>query len=672
MSTSVELAWEPTAERIASARITAFIAWLAERRGQRFDSYEALWQWSVEQQEDFWAAVWECFGVVAERGYDSILSDPSMPGARWFEGARLNFVDQVFRHRELGSPAIIFESEAGGRGEIGWPELERQVAAIARTLREFGVKPGDRVVAYLPNIPQTVIAFLAAASIGAIWSVASPELGPVSVVDRFRQIEPKVLIACDGYRFAGKPQDRREVLDSIVSQLPTVESIVWVPHLGSTALPPSTVSNRRVVDWAAACAGSGILETAALPSDHPLWILYSSGTSGLPKAIVHGHAGIVMTGLVAVAFHSDLRAGDRVLWTSSTSWMVWNAHVGCLLVGATLVLFDGAVTGIRDLPDWSVLWRLAEREQVSFFGAGAAFYHACLKAGLTPGEHTNLTALRTIASTGSPLSADGYRWLYGAVKRDVWVNCVSGGTDICGPFIGGLPTLPVYVGEMQCRVLGAAVHAFDEKGQAVTNAVGELVCTRPLPSMPLFFWGDQDNRRYLESYFDTFKGPADENVWRHGDWLELTPRPRAVGAVIYGRSDATINRQGIRMGTAELYRAVEAFPEVTDSLVVDLEYLGRESYMALFIVLRPDVALTDELDKRLRQSIRTALSPRHVPNDILQVPQVPKTLTGKKLELPIKKLLLGHPLEKVVARDALANPASLDWFVEFANKQSRL
>ncbi|WP_161814296.1 acetoacetate--CoA ligase [Steroidobacter agaridevorans] len=666
---SPELAWEPSAERIASSRISAFTAWLAERRGQRFDSYEALWRWSVERQEDFWAAIWEYFAVVAERGYDSVLSNSSMPGVRWFEGARLNFVDQIFRHRELASPAIIFESEAGGRGEISWKELEQQVAAVARTLRELGVKPGDRVVGYLPNIPQTVIAFLGAASIGAIWSVVSPDMGPVSVVDRFRQIEPKVLIGCDGYRFAGKPQDRREVLDSIVSQLPTVESIIWVPHLHAQAALPSTMSTRRVVDWAAACSATGPLQTEALAPDHPLWILYSSGTSGLPKAIVHGHAGMVIPGLVAVAFHSDLGAGDRVLWTSSTSWMVWNAHVGCLLVGATLVLFDGAVTGTGELPDWSVLWRLAEREQVSLFGAGAAFYHACLKAGLAPRELTNLAALRTIASTGSPLSSDGYRWLYGSVKRDVWLNCVSGGTDICGPFIGGLPTLPVYVGEMQCRVLGTAVYAFDEEGRAVTDAVGELVCTRPLPSMPLFFWGDQDNQRYLESYFDTFKGPAGENVWRHGDWLKLIPRPGAVGAVIYGRSDATINRQGIRMGTAELYRAVEAFSEVTDSLVVDLEYLGRESYMALFVVLRPDMILTAELETRLRQSIRTALSPRHVPNDILQVPQVPKTLTGKKLELPIKKLLLGHPLEKVVARDALANPSSLDWYVEFANKR---
>jgi acetoacetyl-CoA synthetase len=491
-------------------------------------------------------------------------------------------------------------------------------------------------------------------------------MGPVSVVDRFRQVAPKVLIACDGYRFAGKPFDRRDALEGILAQLPSLEGIVWVPLLDRASAPPAAAARLRSLSWDEATAGDAPPAVRAVAADHPLWILYSSGTSGLPKAIVHGHGGIIANGALTQAIHSDIGAGDRVFWTSSTSWMVWNAHVCCLLVGATLVLFDGSPTGAGAEPDWMTLWRLAARSGVSFFGGGAAFHHACMKAGLAPGSTLDLSAVRTIGSTGSPLSADGYRWLLERVKPDAWINCVSGGTDICGAFVGGVPTLPVHVGEMQCRLLGAAVDSFNDAGQAVSGEVGELVCTKPLPSMPLFFWGDEANARYLESYFQEFRLPDGSPVWRHGDWLKLVPREQATGAVIYGRSDATINRQGIRMGTAELYRAVEGFEEITDSLVVDLEYLGRESWMALFVVLKAGHVLDKALDDRLRKVIRVALSPRHVPNEILAVPSVPKTLTGKKLEVPIKKLLLGQPLEKVVTRDALANPSSLDWYVQFA------
>ena len=408
----------------------------------------------------------------------------------------------------------------------------------------------------------------------------------------------------------------------------------------------------------------------AVAADHPLWILYSSGTSGLPKAIVHGHGGIIANGALTQAIHSDIGAADRVFWTSSTSWMVWNAHVCCLLVGATLVLFDGSPTGTGPEPDWMTLWRLAARSGVSFFGGGAAFHHACMKAGLAPGATLDLAALRTIGSTGSPLSADGYRWLLERVKPDAWINCVSGGTDICGAFVGGVPTLPVHVGEMQCRLLGAAVDSFNDAGQPVSGEVGELVCTKPLPSMPLFFWGDQGNARYLESYFQEFRLPDGAPVWRHGDWLKLVPRGQATGAVIYGRSDATINRQGIRMGTAELYRAVEGFEEITDSLVVDLEYLGRESYMPLFVVLREGTALDRAMQTRINNAIEAGLSRRFLPNEIFAVAEIPRTLSGKKQELPIKKLLLGQPLEKVVTRDALANPSSLDWYVQFAAARS--
>jgi len=664
--------WMPSPERIATARITAFTNWLRAERGLAFQDYEALWSWSTSEPEAFWSGVWEHFGVIARKPHTRVCSDDEMPQTRWFEGAELNFVDQVFRHRNLQTPALIYESEAGPAGELDWAELERRVAALAHTLRELGVVRGDRVAAYLPNIPQTVIAFLAVASIGAIWSVCAPDLGPVSVVDRFRQIEPKLLIACDGYRFAGRAYDRREPLESILSQLPTVGCVIWVRHLDPGANTPPVVSARRLVDWQRATTGAHQLIVESLPSEHPLWILYSSGTTGLPKAIVHGHGGMIANGMLTAGVHSDVHAGERIFWVSSTSWMVWNAHVFSLMLGATLVLYDGAPMGPGDAADWSFLWRFADRAGASSFGAGAAYFHACLKAGVEPRKVAALVNLRTIGSSGSPLSAEGYHWLYESVKADLWVASISGGTDICGPFVAGLPTLPVNVGEIQCRALGAAVQAYSESGVPVLDQVGELVCERPMPSMPLYFWGDPHQKRYQESYFEMFTGPHGERIWRHGDWLKLSPRKGAVSAVIYGRSDATINRQGVRMGTAELYTSVEAFPEILDSLVVDLEYLGRESYMALFIVLRENSSLTGELDRQIRAAIRQALSPRHVPNEILAVPSIPRTLTGKKLELPIKKLLLGHPLEKVLARDAIADPASLDWFIAFARRRQQL
>ena len=663
-------AWFPSCERIARSRLTAFCTWLAQSEGLEFPDYESLWRWSTAQPEAFWPAVWSFLELKIRKPWTCVRGGEPMPNTRWFIGAELNFVDQVFSHSAQTGPAIIFDSEAAGQGAISWPDLERQVASLAAQLQRLGVGRGDRVVAYLPNIPEAVIGFLATASLGAIWSVCAPDLGPVSVVDRFRQVAPKAIIACDGYRFAGKTFDRRETLSGILKSLPSLEAIIWVSLLDPDFSCPPGADGLKQVQWRQAVAGIESLHAQAVPSDHPLWILYSSGTSGLPKAIVHGHGGMVANGALTQAIHSDISPGDRVFWTSSTSWMVWNAHVCCLLVGATLVLFDGAPTGSGPSPDWMTLWRLADRHEVSFFGGGAAFHHACMKAALVPRDNVALRELRTIGSTGSPLSADGYRWLMQSVKSDAWINCVSGGTDICGAFVGGVPTLPVRVGEMQCRLLGAAVESFNDAGYPVSGEVGELVCTRSLPSMPLFFWGDEGNTRYMESYFQDFRLPDGSPVWRHGDWIKLIPRDDSTGAIIYGRSDATINRQGIRMGTAELYRAVETFKEITDSLVVDLEYLGRESWLALFVVLAPATVLDPSLDQRLRGAIREALSPRHVPNEILAVPSIPKTLTGKKLEVPIKKLLLGQPLEKVVTRDALANPSSLDWFVEFARKRS--
>jgi acetoacetyl-CoA synthetase len=649
--------WRPAPERIERAHITAFLRWLARERGLTFADYESLWQWSVSDLEGFWGALWHFLELRASRPYECVLGARTMPGAQWFMGARLNLVDQVFRHVTDTRPAIMAGDESGALREVSWVELQAQVASLSATLRELGVVPGDRVVAILPNVPQTIVAFLACASVGATWSVCSPDMGPLAVLDRFRQIAPKVLIACDGYRYGGKVFDRAAVLAEIRSGLPTIEHTLVVPllhdRLDTTRFPQARC-------WTSVISQEAVLHTEQVAADHPLWVVYSSGTTGLPKAIVHGHAGVLTEMLKGVHLHRDIGPGDRFFWYTTTGWIMWNVQLSGLLAGATAVLYDGH----PGTPDLGVLWRFVDRVGATFFGAGAAYFASCMKAGIEPARAANLAALRTLGSTGSPLPAEAYRWVYEHVKRDLWLVSIAGGTDLAGAFLTGLPTLPVYAGEMQCRALGLKVEAWNDAGRPVIDEVGELVCTTPFPSLPLFFWNDPDGRRYRESYFDVYPG-----VWRHGDWMRLVPRPEAVGGIIYGRSDATINRHGIRMGTAELYRAVEALPEVLDSLVVDLEYLGRESYMPLFVVLRPGVTLDDSLKQRINSRIREALTARHVPSEILAISEVPRTLSGKKMELPIKRLLLGHPLEQVAHADAMANPACLAWFVEFARRR---
>lgn len=672
--------------------------WLRQRHGLSFASYHDLWRWSVTDLDAFWQSMWDYFDLRSPTPHSAVLGRNVMPGAQWFPGAQVNYTQQALRHVDAahaaGLPAVISENEKGVVRELSWPELRRQVASFALHLQAQGVRPGDRVAAYLPNIPEAMVAFLAVAAIGAVWSVCAPDMGTNAVLDRFRQIEPRVLIAVDGITWAGRDIDRSDVVRQLRAELPSLRHVVAVRYLeGAGAIPDAA-------DFAAACA-RGDAQTDAftptwLPFDHPLWVVYSSGTTGLPKPIVHSHGGILVVA-VGGAVHTDIGCsyapnsfGERFCWYSSTGWIMWNMQVAGLLSGTTCVIFDGSPGGPRDAPDWGTLWRFAGRHRVTYLGTGAAVYAGCLKAGVDLSRCGDLSSIRAIGTTGSPLSPEVQQWgtdQFRAIarteaQRDIWWFNISGGTDFAGGFIGGLRTLPQRPGVMQCRMLGAAVEAWNEAGEPVIGEVGELVCTQPIPSMPLHFLNDPGNARYLASYFEMYPpghgrkpGGGDlpkeaGSVWRHGDWLRIgDEHGEGEWCVIFGRSDATINRHGLRMGTSEIYSAVEALPEVLDSMVVDLEYLGRASYMPLFVVLRPGVALDDGLKKRIGDAIRTALSPRFVPDEIMQVPEIPRTLSGKKQELPIKKLLLGQPLDKVVNKEAMANPGSLAWYVEFARQK---
>jgi acetoacetyl-CoA synthetase len=652
-----EILWKPSAAAVEASNLTAYIDWLRAERGVDVVTYGGLWQWSVDELEEFWDSIFDYFGVQYDGERGVALASREMPGAEWFPGVRLNWAERAFAGKADGEVAILHASELRGLEEITWGELRGKVAAAAAGLRSLGVGKGDRVVAYLPNVAEAAIAFLATASIGAIWSSASPDFGAGSLIDRFAQIEPKVLIAVDGYRYGGKDFDRTPVVRRLQEAMPSLEHTVLLPYLDPEAAAGSgAAALEGVTPWEDLLArGEGAeLTFERVPFDHPLWVLYSSGTTGLPKAIVQGQGGILLEQLKKMHLHTDARPGDRLFWFTTTGWMMWNFLMSGLLTEAAVVLYDGN----PGHPDMGVLWDLAEEAGVTMFGTSAAYISACMKAGEEPGAGRDLSRLRSVGSTGSPLAPEGFDWVYEHVGEDTWLFSTSGGTDLCTAFVGGVPTLPVYRGELQARSLGASVEAWDPEGRPLVGEVGELVITEPMPSMPLFLWGDEDGSRYRESYFEMFPG-----VWRHGDWIEITERGTAI---IHGRSDSTINRGGIRIGTAEIYRAVLESDDVLDALVVDLPREGTDGVIWLFVVLREGAELTDDLRRQLARQVRERCSPRHVPDEVRAVAAVPRTLSGKVVEVPVKRILMGADPEKVVSRDSLANPEALDWFVGLA------
>ncbi|MEU9420539.1 acetoacetate--CoA ligase [Streptomyces sp. NPDC048272] len=651
-ATPPEPLWSPSPDRIAAARITAFQAYAAERFGAPADGgYPALHSWSVDALDTFWQAVAEWFDVRFTTPYTSVLADRSMPGARWFTGSTLNYAEHALRAGEdparADEPALISVDETHEPTPVTWAELRRQVGSLAAELRAAGVRPGDRVSGYLPNIPEAVVAFLATASVGGVWTSCAPDFGARSVLDRFQQVEPVVLFTVDGYRYGGKEHDRRDTVAELRAELPSLRAVVHIPLLGTPA-PEGTRA------WADLTAADTEPVFEAVPFDHPLWVLYSSGTTGLPKAIVQSQGGILLEHLKQIGLHCELGPEDRFFWYTSTGWMMWNFLVSGLLTGTTVVLYDGS----PGFPDTGAQWRIAERTRATLYGTSAAYVMACRKADVHPSRDFDLSSVKAVATTGSPLPPDGFRWLHDEVAEDLWIVSVSGGTDVCSCFAGGVATLPVYIGELQAPGLGTDLQAWDPAGKPVVDEVGELVVTNPMPSMPIHFWNDPDGSRYRESYFEMFPG-----VWRHGDWITLTDRG---SVIIHGRSDSTLNRQGVRMGSADIYEAVERLPEIKESLVIGLEEPNGGYWMPLFVHLAPGATLDDALRDRIKATIRAELSPRHVPDEIIEVPAVPHTLTGKRIEVPVKRLLQGAPMAKAVNIGSVDRPELLDFYAELA------
>ena len=628
-----------------------YMQWLKRNKGLEFKDYPSLWKWSAEQIEDFWESIWEYFQVISHTPYQSVLEGEEMPGFQWFIGSKLNYAEHIFRNRTDAQPAIVFQSERQPLIEISWAEMERQVASLRAWLQSVGVGKGDRVVAFLPNIPEATYAFLATSSLGAIWSSCSPDFGASSVLDRFQQIEPKVLIAVDGYTYGGKRFGKMDVVGELVEKLPTLERVVLLPYLDPEARADSLP---KAVSWRDTFrADAPDIAFESVPFEHPIWVLYSSGTTGIPKAITHSHGGVLMEHLKYLAFHNDVHPGERFFWFSTTGWMMWNFVQASFLAGATIVLYDGS----PGYPSLNVLWEFAEKARIHHFGTSAPYLVACMRQGLEPGAQNDLSALRSIGSTGSPLPPDAFAYVYEHIKQDLWLCSMAGGTDVCTAFVGGCPLEPVYQGEIQCRGLGCALEAWDDAGKPLVDEVGEMVITRPMPSMPVFFWNDPEGERYRSSYFEDYKG-----IWRHGDWVKVTERG---SLVILGRSDATLNRQGVRIGTAEIYRVIDTFPEIKDSLIVNLELPNGDHYMPLYVVLEPGHTLDEDLTGRIAKALRSQCSPRHVPDKVIAAPDIPYTISGKKMEAPVKKILLGMPVEKAANVDSMRNPEALEFFKRF-------
>ncbi len=657
-----QLLWTPRPEFAETSNVARFQRWLREHRGLQFDDYQALWRWSVTEVEAFWGALWDYFEVDSKTPYKAVLDRRVMRGAKWFEGSRVNYAQHLLRHEaEAGDRTALHHlSELRPLARMSVAELGAQVRVLATQLRAMGVEPGDRVVSYMPNVAETAVAMMATIAIGAVWSSAAPEFGTKTVVDRFSQIEPKVLFAADGYRFGGKDFERTEEVRGIAAALPSLQRVVWLPYLKPDAPPPELAGPvaPEVIPWQTVMDHPPVareaFEYAYVPYDHPLWVLFSSGTTGLPKAIVHSHVGALIEHLKLTHFHFGLSDHSAMFFYSTTGWVMWNLVLSALLTGAAAVLYDGSP--VHPQPD--LLWKLAADTGTTFFGASPTFVQMMEKAGLKPAEQYDLSKLEAIMVGGSPSTPETFAWLYDSVKSDLWVTSQSGGTEIASGFVGASPTLPVHAGEIQARMLGMDVHAWSDDGQELVDEVGELVVLQPFPSMPLYFWNDAEGRRYHESYFDVFPG-----VWRHGDFIKINERG---GCYIYGRSDSTLNRYGVRIGTAEIYRAVEQVEGVADSLAVCCELPGGKFFMPLFVKLKDGYTLDDAMVAAINRKLREDCSPRHVPDRTYAVEQIPYTLTGKKMEVPVRKLLMGWPLEKAASRDAMMNPQSIDYYVEFA------
>ena len=646
---SSKLLWRPSEEVKSSSNLSNYILWLKEQDIFETETYHGLWQWSVDHIEDFWLSIWNYFEVESNNQPRQVLSRHKMPKTKWFQDTTVNYAEHIFNNKTEAYPAILFKNEIVGLTSISWNELEQKVASLKNHLEAAGIKQGDRVAAYMPNIPEATVAFLAVNALGAVWSSTSPDFGISSVVDRFSQIEPNILITVDGYSYGGKSFDKTSEVNEIIEQLPTLTEVILVPYLNKR----SKLTFHNTLNWDDTISNTDVnLSFNRVEFNQPIWVLYSSGTTGKPKAITHSVGGILLEHLKYLTFHNDVKGGERCFWYTTTGWMMWNYIQASLLCGATIVLYDGSPA----YPNMDAMWHFIEEAKINHFGTSAGFVAASMSSNSTPGKSYDLNSLRSIGSTGSPLSPESFDWIYKEVKEDVWLASISGGTDVCSAFVGGNPLLPVYSGEIQCRALGCKLEAYNEDGAPVLNQMGEMVISEPMPSMPIYFWGDTNYERYGESYFEMFP-----NKWRHGDWTEITDRQ---SVIIYGRSDSTLNRGGIRIGTSEIYRAVEALDFVKDSLVIYLDK-SKQDFMPLFVVLKEGIDLSDELLKTIKTNIRKAYTPRHVPDEVIQITEVPYTISGKKMETPIKKILLGQSANDVISKDAMRNPGSIEFFVNW-------